>query len=82
MARPPAHLDHVGSLRSALASPYPGLRDEARAIIARALRQPTYKAAAAELGISERSFERLRADFPELLEGTSKKAPRVPRKKA
>lgn len=82
MARPPAHLDHVGSLRSALASPYPALRDAARAIVSRALLQPTYKAAAAELGISERAFERLRADFPELLEGASKKATRAPRKKA
>lgn len=81
MPRLPAHLDHVGSLRSAMASPYPALRDAARAIISRALLRPTYREAAEELGISERAFERLRADFPELVEGAKKAAPRRGKKR-
>lgn len=71
MSRPTSD-SPVVALRSALQSNWPTLRRAAEVVIRRALKLPTWGLAAERLGLSRRSLERLRVDFPSVFEGHNK----------
>ena len=55
----------VTALRAALACQWPTLRRAAQIVIRRALKAPTFGAAAEQLGVPRRALERLREDYPD-----------------
>jgi AraC-like DNA-binding protein len=71
--RAPAHEQPAHALRAALDSPWPELRNAAVDVIRRAIfRASTIGEVSVRLGVSRRSLERLRRDFPESFERATK----------